>query len=791
MGNDIIDRMSAEEKLQKALQAAQDRNAQYELAVSMISDIVWRYDVDAKRKHVGSYISPVADRMLGLPDGTIGDSFEKYFSYVHSDDLPALQETFFEMIRTLGKDKTAEYRMRKADGTTLWVLSKFSAYSQPDGRVTAFGTTSDITERKRAEKEVQALKTQMEFILGATKTGLDIIDAEFNIHYIDPEWKKFYGDYGGQKCYQYFMDRNSPCPNCGVLRTLQNKSITVTEEVLLKENSRPIQVTTIPFQNDAGEWLVAEVNVDITERKRAEEARRESEERFRTLFENSQDALMILVPPSWKFTSGNKAALELFGAKDMAEFISLAPCDVSPEHQPDGQLSVDKSREMCETAISEGSNFFEWTHKHLRGELFPCTVLLTRMELLGKTVIQATVRDISAQKKTEEALQDSEARYKRIVETANEGIMIMDDQFRYAFVNQKLANMLGYQAEEMLGKPVTAFIFEEDLPDHQAKMKVRESCAGAQYERRHRRKDGSCCWTIVSATPLKDEAGRFNGSFAMLADITKRKQADLSRERSLVRQKQLNLLQQTLLSPGKLEQKLKKITDGVVDIFGADFCRIWITGPGDLCDVGCIHAAATVGPHVCLHKDRCLRLLASSGRYTHTDGVVHRRVPFGCYKIGRIASEKEQRFLTNDVQSDNRIHNREWAKENGLVSFAGYQLRLPGGDALGVMALFSKKPITCEEDAQLNILSNTVTQVIQTARADEELLETLNEATRLNKYLNEQTARANEMADLARKASAAKSEFLANMSHEIRTPLNGVIGMIGLLQDMNLNAEQL
>lgn len=141
-----------EEQLRKALQAAQASNAQYEQAVSMISDIVWRYDVNAKRKHVGSYISPVADRMLGLPEGTIGDSFEKYFSYIHPDDLPVMQKILSEGIRTFGKDKTAEYRMRKADGTTLWVLSKGSAYSQSGDRVTVFGTTSEITERKLVEE---------------------------------------------------------------------------------------------------------------------------------------------------------------------------------------------------------------------------------------------------------------------------------------------------------------------------------------------------------------------------------------------------------------------------------------------------------------------------------------------------------------------------------------------------------------------------------------------------------------------------------------------------------------
>ena len=76
MGNDIIDRMQAEEELREAKQAAQASKTQYELVVSMISDIVWRYDVNAQGEHIGYCISPVADRMLGLPDDTIGNSFD-------------------------------------------------------------------------------------------------------------------------------------------------------------------------------------------------------------------------------------------------------------------------------------------------------------------------------------------------------------------------------------------------------------------------------------------------------------------------------------------------------------------------------------------------------------------------------------------------------------------------------------------------------------------------------------------------------------------------------------------
>jgi PAS domain S-box-containing protein len=168
------------------------------------------------------------------------------------------------------------------------------------------------TKLEQTVEETKRLKQQIEFILGATKTGLDIIDSEFNVRYIDPEWQKVYGDPQGRKCYEYFMGRSDACPDCRGLKTLATKQVLVTEVMLPKEGNRHVQVTTIPFQDEKGNWLVAEINVDISERKRAEESLRETRDYLDSLI-GYANAPIITWDTDQRITKFNRAFEKLTG----------------------------------------------------------------------------------------------------------------------------------------------------------------------------------------------------------------------------------------------------------------------------------------------------------------------------------------------------------------------------------------------------------------------------------------------------------------------------------------------
>jgi PAS domain S-box-containing protein len=151
-----------------------------------------------------------------------------------------------------------------------------------------------VADLERAEEEVKELGRQTEFVLGVTRTCLSIIDVDFHLRFVDPAWQKSHGEYRGKKCHEYFHGTGYPCSACGIPRALATQQVVAHDGVLPREGNRPTQITTIPFQENGGEWLVAEVCVDITERKRLEHQLQESEERYRTVVESAGEAISIV-----------------------------------------------------------------------------------------------------------------------------------------------------------------------------------------------------------------------------------------------------------------------------------------------------------------------------------------------------------------------------------------------------------------------------------------------------------------------------------------------------------------
>jgi PAS domain S-box-containing protein len=247
-------------------------------------------------------------------------------------------------------------------------------------------------------KEREALKRQIEFILGATKTGLDIIDSEFNIQYIDPEWRKVYGDPTGRKCHEYFMGRKEVCPGCGAAKALETRTVVTSEQVLPREGDRPIQVTSIPFQDSNGQWLVAQVNVDIAERKRVEEALRTGEERYRRLFEQSTDAIFVADPETRMLIDCNEKAETMTGCS-RAEILSRRADQLHPEDVREKTMEHFRSysKGLMDASI-------ESVILNSAGERVHVSINAGPVNAGGKSCLMGIFRDITSQKRTENRL---------------------------------------------------------------------------------------------------------------------------------------------------------------------------------------------------------------------------------------------------------------------------------------------------------------------------------------------------------------------------------------------------
>lgn len=253
----------------------------------------------------------------------------------------------------------------------------------------------------------------------------------------------------------------------------------------------------------------------LAELSKAQIGLQQNEQMLRTILSASPVGIGVSQNREMKWV--NNAWVKLFGFDNAQECSGLSAQMIYASEEEYNRVGKEIYDGLETGNVTQTDTKFRRTD----GSEFDAHIRMQILDTSGpEKVVISAITDISERKRAEEAFRKSEEKYRRIVETANEGVWAMDETHVTTFANNVMAQMLGYTVEEMIGKKVEYFMFDEDLEDHRKKMEVRRQGKSEFYERRFRRKDGTALWTRISATAIMDEESHFRGSFAMFSDLT-------------------------------------------------------------------------------------------------------------------------------------------------------------------------------------------------------------------------------------------------------------------------------
>jgi PAS domain S-box-containing protein len=267
---------------------------------------------------------------------------------------------------------------------------------------------------------------------------------------------------------------------------------------------------------------------DITAKKQAQQALRESEQRYRIQVEHAPEAIVIFDAGSGVFVEVNENALGLFGLSREA-LLRSSPMELSPPLQPDGRPSVQMAQERIREALAGGTPVFEWMHRNASGQDIPCELRLVRLPYSGRDLVRGSITDISARKRAEQALHESETRFRLLFEqvptVAVQGYT-QDGTVRYW--NRASERLYGYSKEEAIGRNLLDLIIPPSLHDavRQAVQHMLESGQAAPTEEMLlMRKDGTRV-AVFSSHVILESASGGRELYCLDVDLTERKRTE-------------------------------------------------------------------------------------------------------------------------------------------------------------------------------------------------------------------------------------------------------------------------
>lgn len=438
--------------------------------------------------------------------------------------LPGIERDAADWIRTYGTVAlTGESRQLEQGSEYLGSYYLVTAYQAAPGQCAV--VFSDITAKKKAEAALKESEERFRQLFTGNQAVMLMIEPESGkIIDANPTAAAFYGyprdvlvtmDIGA-------INQLDPAEVTRLRHQIAEKGRQsfVAPHRLRDGSIRTVEVHSSPIRIKDRIILFSIVH-DVTEREAAKAALTESEERFRDLFEKNYTVMLEIDPSDGRILDANPAASAFYGyPRDVLCHMNVPDINTLPPEGIAGILSRVRDGEL---------HLFEVPHRLADGTSRMVEIFATPVITKGRPRLIAIIHDITERKRTEAALLESEEKFRTLVETAYEGIWILDADYRITFANPRMAEMLGYAPEEMIGRSLESFISLDELGDHKKVATGQKAGSAAQFERKYLRRNGSVCWALVSAVPITKD-GTFAGVFATAMDITQRKQAEKERE---------------------------------------------------------------------------------------------------------------------------------------------------------------------------------------------------------------------------------------------------------------------
>jgi PAS domain S-box-containing protein len=650
-----------------------------------------------------------------------------------------------------------DYTAKRRDGSMFIAHGLATVLRNENGEIVGYqSSVLDITDRKRAEKSLRDSEERYRQLVELSPDAV-VIDQDGKFVYLNPAGVRLIGaerleELVGKDVINFITPEYHSIVGERIRKMYDGNQIPLVEQEIIRLNGekRIVEVAGVSVIYN-GKPAAQVIIRDITERKRAERAIQAKEEYYRIILQTAMDGLWV-VDMQGRLLKVNDACCRMTGYSE-EEMLCMKMSDLE---------AIETSAEIEEhirKVISQGWDRFETKHRRKEGTVYDVEISVRYVPIEGGILVGFS-RDITDRKRAEEALRESEARFRSYFELPLIGIAVTSPEKGWLEANDKLCEIFGYTRDQLMRMTWAEITYPDDLSADVAEFEkvLSGRIEGYSMEKRFIRKDGQVIYTDISVRCVRYLNGKVNYFIALVNDITERKCAEESLKESeetlkiLLEKNQHHTKQiESLLEASKTVLKYHDFNEASKQIFYACSKAIGATS-------GYIAMLSEDG------EENEILFLESGGRPCTVDPSLPmpiRGLRGDAYKLGKAIFEndfKNSRWMKYMPEGHTELEN---------VMFAPLNL---SGRTVGIIGL-ANKPGGFDEDS------------LDLASAFGEFASiSLNNSINLEKL--EKSRQAAESATLA------KSVFLASMSHEIRTPMNVIIGMSHLIRETELSPEQ-